>query len=234
MHAQIADRIIGNIVQASGPAVSPDGTNVAFVVSRVDMTKNQNFSQVWLAVADGSTPRERSQSASTTAARRGARRTRTSPSRRRGRQEERDHPPLLPIASPGETTHDRDDERRRGPTSSGALTAVGWPSTQPYPDERYAAEDRVGSAAARSSGLHQARQRGLGLRSTEARLPVSADGTGAPRNLTPGEFEHGSIAWRPTPRPGRDLPRANKPGTSTFAISLYTVSLEGEVDPSQR
>ena len=54
-HAQIADRIIGNIVQASGPAVSPDGSTVAFVVSRVDMVKNKNFSQVWLAAADGST-----------------------------------------------------------------------------------------------------------------------------------------------------------------------------------
>src|SRR4051794_37323860 len=55
-HAEIAERIIGNIVQAKGPVVSPDGSSVAFVVSRVDMVKNKNFTQVWLAAADGSTP----------------------------------------------------------------------------------------------------------------------------------------------------------------------------------
>src|ERR1700712_4301193 len=54
-HAAIAERIIGNIVQASAPAVSPDGRRVAFVVTRVDVAKNKYFSQVWLADADGST-----------------------------------------------------------------------------------------------------------------------------------------------------------------------------------
>ncbi len=55
-HAKIAERIIGNLVHAKGPAVSPDGSMVAFVVSRVDMAKNKTFSQVWLAATDGSTP----------------------------------------------------------------------------------------------------------------------------------------------------------------------------------
>ena len=55
-HAALAERIIGNIVQASSPAVSPDGTQVAFVVTRVDMAKNKYFSQVWLAAADASAP----------------------------------------------------------------------------------------------------------------------------------------------------------------------------------
>jgi len=53
-HAAIAERIIGNIVQASSPAVSPDGSKIAFVVTRVDMEKNKYFSQVWLTAADGS------------------------------------------------------------------------------------------------------------------------------------------------------------------------------------
>ncbi|HUC32956.1 MAG TPA: hypothetical protein VMS14_06110, partial [Ilumatobacteraceae bacterium] len=55
-HAAIATRIIGNMVQAATPAVSPDGRWVAFVVARVDIDKNKTFTQIWLAAADGSTP----------------------------------------------------------------------------------------------------------------------------------------------------------------------------------
>jgi dipeptidyl aminopeptidase/acylaminoacyl peptidase len=61
-HAALAERIIGNIVQASSPAVSPDGSQVAFVVTRVDAAKNKYFSQVWLATTDGTTPRHRRRS----------------------------------------------------------------------------------------------------------------------------------------------------------------------------
>ena len=46
--------------------------------------------------------------------------------------------------------------------------------------------------------LQPAQRRGLGRsigRSTSTSSPV--DGTGAPRNLTPGEFQHGGISWLP-------------------------------------
>ena len=52
-HARIADRVLGSIVQAKGPAASPDGSAVAFEVVRVDMAKNKNLSQIWLAATDG-------------------------------------------------------------------------------------------------------------------------------------------------------------------------------------
>ena len=49
-HGAIASRVIGNIVQAGPPKVSPDGTLVAFPVARVDEAKNKTFSQiVWRA-----------------------------------------------------------------------------------------------------------------------------------------------------------------------------------------
>jgi dipeptidyl aminopeptidase/acylaminoacyl peptidase len=49
---------IGAYVAAGAPRVSPDGTAVAFVVSRVDADANRYRSQIWLAPADGSRPAE--------------------------------------------------------------------------------------------------------------------------------------------------------------------------------
>ena len=45
---------IGRIVSASDPKISPDGSTVAYVVSRVDLEANKYRSAIWLAAADGS------------------------------------------------------------------------------------------------------------------------------------------------------------------------------------
>ncbi|HRE02630.1 MAG TPA: hypothetical protein PLV68_15115, partial [Ilumatobacteraceae bacterium] len=52
----IAAAVIGGVVGASSPAVSPDGTQIAFVVTRTDLDKNTYRSQVWLTPADASRP----------------------------------------------------------------------------------------------------------------------------------------------------------------------------------
>ena len=49
---------IGAYVAAGTPRVSPDGTTVAFVVTRVDAVANRYRSQIWLVPADGSRPAE--------------------------------------------------------------------------------------------------------------------------------------------------------------------------------
>ncbi|MEM8706196.1 MAG: S9 family peptidase [Actinomycetota bacterium] len=46
---------INHLVWASSPAVSPDGSTVAYVVHRVDEAANRYRSRVWLAAVDGST-----------------------------------------------------------------------------------------------------------------------------------------------------------------------------------
>lgn len=50
---------IGRLVGVSAPAVSPDGTTVAYVVSRLDVPANRGRSALWLTATDGSTaPRQ--------------------------------------------------------------------------------------------------------------------------------------------------------------------------------
>jgi len=52
-HRQIAEKIIENQIGASSPAVSPDGSQVAYVVTRIDFKANKYRSQVWLAQTSG-------------------------------------------------------------------------------------------------------------------------------------------------------------------------------------
>jgi len=47
---------IGRLVEASSPAVSPDGRRVAFVVTRVHLDGNSYRSAVWLVDVDGGSP----------------------------------------------------------------------------------------------------------------------------------------------------------------------------------
>ncbi|MFZ5848743.1 MAG: prolyl oligopeptidase family serine peptidase [Actinomycetota bacterium] len=45
-----------HLINLGQPAVSPDGSRIAFVVTRADGEKNEYRSQIWLADADGRTP----------------------------------------------------------------------------------------------------------------------------------------------------------------------------------
>ena len=53
-HKELAEKIISNQIGAASPVVSPDGSQVAYVVTRVDYKANKYRSQVWLARTDGS------------------------------------------------------------------------------------------------------------------------------------------------------------------------------------
>ena len=93
--------------------MSPDGSTVAFVVSRVDMTKNKTFSQVWLAAADGSTRPEAVTGGDHDS------RPAWSPDGRslafaskRGEKKGETTLHVLPVATARRDAHDRDDEGR--------------------------------------------------------------------------------------------------------------------------
>ena len=151
------------------PAVSPDGSTVAFVVSRVDMDKNKTFSQVWLAAADGSTPPRAVTGGDHDSG------PAWSPDGRslafaskRGAKKGESTLHVLPIATPGETRTIATMKDGVAETSLEPGRAVDRVH-QPHPRRALRRRGRELAGAAQDRAvLQQARQRGLDRRSTAA------------------------------------------------------------------
>ena len=228
-HREIAERVIGNILQATSPTVSPDGTQIAFVVTRVELDDNAYRSQVWLAPAVGGTPRpitsgdEDSQPV-------------WSPngeilaftSRRSGTEGESTlH--LLPIGVPGETRTiasmpEGITDVRFSP--DGSLIAF----TSRTRHERYSAKDERWQAPRKIerffSRLDDA---GWVFDRPKHVYVVRTDGSGAPRNLTPGEFQHDGVSWLPDSSGVVTAAQRHATWDLDFAQDLYRVGLDGAV-----
>jgi dipeptidyl aminopeptidase/acylaminoacyl peptidase len=229
-HAQIAERIIGNVVQAKGPAVSPDGSTIAFVVSRVDMGKNKNFSQVWLAAADGSTaPRAVTGGdfdGNPTWSPDGRSLAFTS-KRSQKKGEATLH--VLPVDSPGET--------RTIATMNDGVGEVSWSPDGKWlafvsrtRDERYDAEDESWQAPRKIERFFSKLDNEGWIFDRPSHVyVVAADGTGSPRNLTPGEFQHGFINWKPDSSGLVLSSQRHDTWDLDFATALYSVSLDGDI-----
>lgn len=230
-HAKIAERIIGNLVHAKGPAVSPDGTMVAFVVARVDMVKNKNRSQVWLAAADGSTaPRAVTGGDYDSSPEWSPDGRSLAFASRRGEKATESTLHVLPVAAPGET--------RTIATMSDGVAEIRWSPdgrwiafTSRTRHERYEAEDESWQAPRKierffskldNEGWICDRPRHVYL--------VAADGTGAPRNLTPGDFQHDSITWKPDSSGLVLSSQRHDTWDLDFASALYSLSLDGEIE----
>lgn len=234
-HAALAEQIIGNVVQASSPAVSPDGTQVAFVVTRVDMSKNKYFSQVWLAAADASTPPRPLTSGDHDA------NPAWSPdgttllfTSRRSAKKGDSTLHALPISSVGET---RTLASMRDGLSDVSISPDGkWVAfISRTPHERYdapGAQDGDESwQAPRKIERFFTMLNGEGWvydRPSHVYV-VAADGTGTPRNLTPDEFQHSGITWAHDSTAVVTSAQRHDTWDLDFCSNLYLVTLDGEI-----
>jgi dipeptidyl aminopeptidase/acylaminoacyl peptidase len=220
---------IAGLVAAGDPVLAPDGRVVAFVVTTVDVEANTYRQRIWVGPTDGSRPPE----PFTTGDRSdqqpcfspdGRRLAFTS---RRGADEKHATLHVAPVAGPGETV--------TVATMKEAITELAWsPDGRTIafscrtPDPRYEIADERKQPARRITHLY-ARLDNEGWTFDRPRhvYVVAADGTGLPRNLTPGPHEFGSPAWGPD---SSWLVAAGREGDEwdlTLERDLYRVALDG-------
>lgn len=185
----IATHLIDERAWVSQPAVSPDGSQVAFVVATTDLEKNKTFTRVWLDNApisagdhDGNptwSPDGRSLAFTS----------------RRGEKKGDSTLHVLAIDRPGET--------RTLCTMADGLTDVTWSPdgnligfTSRTRSDRYDIEEvarqpprKIEELFSRLNGEDWIYDRPSHV------YVVPADGTGNPRNLTPGNFQHSGVSW---------------------------------------
>lgn len=197
----IATSVIGSLATASSPAVSPDGHHVATVVSRVDLAANRTRTSIWLAPADGSSPAR-----PLTAGDPAESRPTWSPCGRYLAFVSRRAAPttgpltpsslhVLPVDGPGEV--------RTVATFPEGIDALRWSPDGRWlavvtrtPDERYSAESEAWQSPRRIDTFFT-RLDGVGWtvdRPSHVYV-VDANGLGAPRNLTPGPYQHSGLSW---------------------------------------
>ncbi len=188
-HRRIAERLIDGRSAVGQIAVSPDGHHVAFVVATTNLEKNTTSTLVWL---DDAPVTAGPHDANPTWSPDGRFLAFTS---RRGEKQGDSTLHVLPVASPGEV--------RTVCTMPDGLGDVSWSPdgrsiafTSRTPHERYRAESAAWQSPRKVERLFS-RLNGEDwvFDRPQHVYVVAADGTGAPRNLTPGEFQHDGTSW---------------------------------------
>ena len=230
-HAAIAERVIGNIVEATSPTVSPDGSLVAFVVSSMSMGANAYRKQVWLARTDGRTPprpitggdRDGSPAFSPD----GCTLLFTS---RRGKKHGETTLHAMAVDLPGEVrTLATMADGLDNPTFSPDGQWIAYISRTPH--ERYSAQDESWQSP-RKIETFFTRLNGEGWvfdRPANVYV-VRADGTGEPRNLTPGPHQFSGLCWLGDSSAIVTCGAIHDTWDRDYANDIVVVSLAGTID----
>jgi dipeptidyl aminopeptidase/acylaminoacyl peptidase len=227
-HRDIATRLLDGRSTAGSPALSPDGERLAFVVATIDLDRNETIMRIWLRTGDADAtpitagPRDRD--------------PQWSPDGRwlafassRGEKEQETTVHVLPVDGPGEvrtvaTMADGAGDLRWSPDGRWlAFTSRDRDPRYDAKDERWQSPRKIERFFSRldNEGWVFDRPRHVYV--------VAADGTGKPRDLTPGPFQHGGVAWLRDSSGVVTTAARHDTWDRDFCEDLYVVPLDGEV-----